>query len=394
MRGSPLSPVATLPPFPSHPFSLLWANQFSSQWLLLSPPPPPGDTPGTEEFRVAGTPQRHPPAPPLGEHRARPGPHPLLIFSGFSQPPPQHPTWFLPGPLRGQGPRPGHPLLPSFQDAVASGAMTQRHLKPTGPVGRPPRCAGSWPTTATKGVAVSVAGAPRPPSCSNSSSSSPSPHLPDPCGSGSALLWEHRGGHLQPPLPPGNWPAPSSRPPHPPPHPQQHPPWPEATQPCPPQSASSWSPAGPRKPGPCPPLQPAAPSPPTTPVLTQPSLPRALFLPPRFLPGPGACPPHPSPWSLTLGLRAATSASPVTIQGFQARPVRGASVPGWPTSLPLLTPSLCLLSSWPPPPGQGADEHRLAGQLWRGGDRSREQVQREGGAGGWREHMRAPSFIL
>lgn len=141
--------------------------------------------------------------------------------------------------------------------------MTQRPLQPTGPVSCPPRCGGSSPTTATRGMSGAVAGAPSPLSCS--SSGSPTLHLLAPCGSVSALFLVPRRDHLQPPLPPWDRPAPPSCPLLPP----QHPPQPAAAQPCPPQPGSSWSPTGPLTPGPCLPLRPAAPSPPTAPVLTQ-----------------------------------------------------------------------------------------------------------------------------
>lgn len=162
--------------------------------------------------------------------------------------------------------------------------MTQRPCQSTGPISCPPRCGGSSPTTATRGVSGAVAGAPSPLSCS--SRGSPTPHLLAPCGSISALFLVPRRDHLQPPLPPRDRPAPPSCPLHPP----QHPPWPAEAQPCPPQPAST----GPLTPGPA------------APVLTQP--PWALSLPPRFPLGlePALIPPS-GPClrgclSLTLGL--------------------------------------------------------------------------------------------
>lgn len=249
--------------------------------------------------------------------------------------PPQRPsedlTGVLPVPPRSQGPRPSHLPLPSFQDAVTRGAMTQQPLKPTGPVSHPLRRGGSWPTTATRGVSGAVAGAPNPLSYSSSSSSSPNPYLLAPCVSGSALFLVPRSGHLQLPLPPWDRPAPPSRPLHPP----QHPPWPAAIRPCSPQLAPSWSPAGPLTPGPCLPQQPAAPSPPTAPVLTQPSwalcpccLASCLCLGPALIPHSGLY--LGVRWSLTLGLGATTSASSFGVQGCQASPVPGASIRDWP----------------------------------------------------------------
>lgn len=221
--------------------------------------------------------------------------------------------------------------------------MSQRPLRHTGTVSHPPRHGGSWPTTATGGVPGAAAGAPRPLSCS--SSSGLSPHLLAPCGSGSALFRVPRRGHLQAPLPPRDWPASPSCPPRTP----QHPPRPAAAQPCSPQPAPSWSPL---TPGPCQPRQPVAPSPPTAPVLTQPSrglspccLASHLGLGPTLLPrsGPslGGCS------SLTLSLRAATSASAAGIQGFWAGAAHGISITGWPGAWAQCSPcadTLALLS--------------------------------------------------
>lgn len=179
------------------------------------------------------------------------------------------------------------------------------------------------------GVSGAIVGGTSPLSYSNSSSGSPSPYLLAPCGSVFALFPVPRRGHLQPPLPSWDQPAPPSCPLHPP----RHPSWPAAARPCPPQPASR-SPAGPLTPGPCLPPQPAGPSPPTALVLTQPpwgSVPAA-----SLLPGPGACP-HPSLGPLSEralvpdpGPRGGHSASSVGIQGFQAGPVHGASILGWP----------------------------------------------------------------
>lgn len=221
------------------------------------------------------------------------------------------------------------PPLPSFQDAVISGARTQQPSEPTGPVDLPPSHSGNWPTTATEWVAVAGAGASRPPSCSSSGSPSPSPHLPAPFGSGSAPFTKPRRGCLQPPLSPGNQPAPPRRPPYPP----WHRPWPAVAQTYPPRPASSWSPASPLMPGLCLPQRPVAPSP-TAPVLTL-AFSGALPAPAASLP---ACSPcsllsilcltsSSTPWSLSRrgaslapGLRLAASALPVGVQGFQARP--------------------------------------------------------------------------
>lgn len=201
--------------------------------------------------------------PPI--HGGAQSPHPPPYFSDFwaiAGDQPQPPSETRPGSCQWpqeSGTQAQSPPLPSFQGAVSSGAMTQRPLQPTGPVSCPPRCGGSLPTTATRGVSGAVAGALSPLSCS--SSGSPHPHLLAPCGSVSALFLVPRRDHLQPPRPPGDRPAPPSCP--------RHPPWPAAAQPCPPQPASSWSPTGPLTPGPCLPRQPVATSPPTVPVLTQ-----------------------------------------------------------------------------------------------------------------------------
>lgn len=192
----------------------------------------------------------------MGQRRAWPGlcPHPLLMFP-LTPPGPQQrdqPNCHQKTQpdscqcLGGRGPGPSHPPLPSFQDAVTSGAVTQRPCKLTGPAGYPCQCTGDWPTTATRGVSAAVAGAPSPPSCG----SSPSSHLPAACGSGSASFMGPGRGCLQLPLPPCNRPAPPSCPLSPPPHAPWHPPWPAAAQPCLPESAPSWSPAGPLAPSP------------------------------------------------------------------------------------------------------------------------------------------------
>lgn len=221
--------------------------------------------------------------------------------------------------------------------------MTQRPCQPTGPISCPPRCGGSSPTTATRGVSGAVAGAPSPLSCS--SRGSPTPHLLAPCGSISALFLVPRRDHLQPPLPPRDRPAPPSCP--------VHPPQPAEAQPCPSQPAST----GPLTPGP------------TAPVLTVSlgSVP-ATSLPAWAWSLPSSLPLVPDP-----GPRGGHSASSVGIQGFQAGPVHGASIPGWPGAWadPLTdSPALLSVSLALPPLAQQAQrecgrggEHQLAGQL-------------------------------
>lgn len=277
------SPPCPLSMATSHHPSLVWTYQASSQWVPFCPPQLEGHTPPPR------TPRHCPhssPSPGKAQasalllctpnrraQRLPPNPY-LLIFSDFSGASVEGPAHLEASDLvpasapQGSGTQAQSPPLPSFQDAVTSGAMTQRPCAPTGPVGCPHRCAGSWPTTATGGVSAAAARAPSPPACS--SSGSPSPRLPAPCGSGSAPVQGPGRDHLQPLQPPGSRPAPPSRPPSPPSRPPRHLPWPAAARPHALQLAPSWSPAGPPPPAPCLPQRPVAPSP-TVLVLTQPS---------------------------------------------------------------------------------------------------------------------------
>lgn len=277
------------PPYPlsmatSHHPSLLWTYQAGSRWVPFCPPKPEGHPPqGLQGIVPTSAPHLAKPRPlplssaaPTGEHRDCPPAH-MSSFSLISpgppwrdQPqPPLEASDLVPASApQGSGTQAQSPPLPSFQDAVTSGAMTQRPFAPRGPVGCLHRCAGSWPTTATGGVSAAAVRAPSPPACS--SSGSPSPRLPAPCGSGSAPVQGPGRGHLQPLRPPGSWPTPPSCPPSPPSRPPRHLPWPAAARPHALQLAPSRSPAGPPPPAPCLPQRPVAPSP-TALVLTQPS---------------------------------------------------------------------------------------------------------------------------